>query len=185
MELVTWAQAVARELLAGVLPRRWRHVESAATEAVRIVDMVGPDGELLIAAVVLHDVGYAPDLAETGFHPLDGALYLRRIGASERLCALVAHHSAARVEAEIRGLADQLDDFEDERTPVRDALWYCDMVTGPDGQRFTFNQRLHEITERYGPDSVTGRFLVLARDELRAAVERTEERIRAGFSQPR
>jgi hypothetical protein len=27
------------------------------------------DGEMLIAAAVLHDVGYAPDLSRTGFHP--------------------------------------------------------------------------------------------------------------------
>lgn len=47
------------------------------------------------------------------------------------------------------------------------------MVTVPDGQRFTFGKRVDEITKRYGPDSVTGRFLGLARDELWAAVERT------------
>jgi hypothetical protein len=28
---------------------------------------------MLVAAAILHDVGYAPDLATTGFHPLDAA----------------------------------------------------------------------------------------------------------------
>ena len=36
--------------------------------------------EVLTQAAVLHDVGYAPDVAITGFHPLDGARHLSRSG---------------------------------------------------------------------------------------------------------
>jgi HD superfamily phosphodiesterase len=50
----------------------------------------GEDATLLLAAALLHDVGYAPDIAHTGFHPLDGAWYLREVGAPDRLTALVA-----------------------------------------------------------------------------------------------
>ncbi|MEU4223899.1 hypothetical protein AB0F17_06375 [Nonomuraea sp. NPDC026600] len=47
-------------------------------------------------AVSLHDLGYAPDLVETGFHPLDGASYLRdAVKADDTLYRLVAHHSCA------------------------------------------------------------------------------------------
>ena len=60
--------------------------------------------ELLIAAAYLHDIGYAPELEDTGFHPLDGARWLRAQG-QERLACLVAHHSGAWFEAEARGLA--------------------------------------------------------------------------------
>jgi hypothetical protein len=52
----------------------------------------------------LHDIGYAPELAGTGCHPLDGARYLRRIGVDEQVVSLVAYHSCARIEAEVRGL---------------------------------------------------------------------------------
>ena len=38
----------------------------------------------LVAAAWLHDIGYAPELVETGFHPLDGARYLRREGLMNR-----------------------------------------------------------------------------------------------------
>jgi predicted hydrolase (HD superfamily) len=55
------------------------------------------DGELLEAAAWLHDNGYAPDLSESGFHPLDGARYLRGRGCSDRMCNLVAYHSSALV----------------------------------------------------------------------------------------
>ena len=66
----------------------------------------GEDAELVEAAAWLHDIGYAPDLHDTGFHPLDGARYLRDVeGADPLLCRMVAHHSCALTEAEERGLA--------------------------------------------------------------------------------
>ena len=57
---------------------------------------------LLVAAAWLHDIGYAPTLAATVFHPLDGARHLRALG-HERLARLVAYHSSARWEAEALG----------------------------------------------------------------------------------
>jgi hypothetical protein len=41
-----------------------------------------------MSAVLLHDIGYAPDLVITGFHPLDGARFLRGIGGSDQLVNL-------------------------------------------------------------------------------------------------
>ncbi|MEU5430196.1 HD domain-containing protein [Streptomyces olivoreticuli] len=59
-----------------------------AERARTIAPLLGEDAELLEAAAVLHDVGYAPDLAQTGFHSLDGARYLRGVAhADERSCA--------------------------------------------------------------------------------------------------
>ncbi|MGI8309016.1 hypothetical protein [Saccharopolyspora hattusasensis] len=111
-----------------------------------------------MAVAVVHDVGYAPNLVDTGFHPLDGARFLRSVGAYERLCALVAHHSGARVD-----LSDELVEFTDELGPLRDALW-------SDGQRLTFEGRIAEIERRYEPGSVMRRFLAEGYDELEAAV---------------
>lgn len=85
VELVEWAYE-----LANALPRRWSHVQSVADGAERIAGIADGDAELLVTAAVLHDVGYAPDVATTGFHPLDGARYLAELGASHRLCCLVA-----------------------------------------------------------------------------------------------
>ncbi|WP_229686200.1 HDIG domain-containing metalloprotein [Longimycelium tulufanense] len=174
-ELVTWAYELAREKLAVALPRRWQHVQGVAMEAVRISDVFEPHGELLIAAAVLHDIGYAPDLATTGFHSLDGARYLTASGAPERLVNLVANHSCARLEAQLRGLAAELAAYPDECTPVRDALWYCDMTMTPDGEPCSFDTRAEEIHTRYGPEHVVSQFMAQARDEIRAAVQRTKE----------
>ena len=62
---------------------------------------------MLVAAALLHDVGYAPSLNRLGFHSVDGAWFLRAHD-QEQLASLVAHHSGARFEAEERGLLDKL-----------------------------------------------------------------------------
>ena len=123
------------------------------------VTALGPDDrEILVAAAWLHDIGYAPGLAETGFHPLDGARWLRTAGFGDRLAGLVAYHSCAVFEAEERGLVAVLrSEFRDEEGDLRDALWYADLTTGPDGQPMTVCERLAEIRDRYGPDSVVTR----------------------------
>jgi hypothetical protein len=73
------AAELARTMLAEALPRRWRHVRSVARRARWVAKELSLSDDL-VAAAWLHDIGYAPGLAETGFHPLDGARYLRRQG---------------------------------------------------------------------------------------------------------
>jgi hypothetical protein len=165
--------------LAERLRRRWVHVQGVAERAAELRALFAEDGDLLVASAVLHDVGYAPELAETGFHPLDGARFLRTTDAPARLVNLVAHHSCAYREAELRGLSAELAEFTDEETPLRDALWWADMTTGPDGQRLTVHERIAEIQSRYGPDDLVTWFIRQAKPELVAAVERTEDRARA------
>jgi hypothetical protein len=179
VDTVEWAYEVSRARLADALPNRWAHVRSVADEAQRIGRIMEEDAELLVAAAVLHDVGYAPSVAVTGFHPLDGARYLAGLGASDRLCCLVARHSCAIKEAEMRDLGAEVADFADEATPTRDALWYCDMVTGPTGLRVRFEDRIAEIQERYGPDDLVSHFIRAAQPELGAAVARTTNRMDA------
>ncbi|MBB4968656.1 HD domain-containing protein [Saccharothrix violaceirubra] len=137
------------------------------------------DRELAEAAAVLHDVGYAPDVVASGFHPVDGARYLEEQGFPDRLCALVARHSCAHSEAALREVSADLARWEDEKTAVRDALWWADMTTTPDGGLTTVADRIEEIRERYGPDDLVTASIGQARPELAAAVERTEERLRA------
>ena len=161
--------------MAEPLPRRWGHVQAVAAKAESLRPVLDGDGDLLVAAAWLHDVGYAPPVQDTGFHPIDGGRYLRSFGAEERLCRLVANHSGAVYEAEIRGLADELAEFPDERSLARDGLWYCDMTTSPVGQPITFDDRLAEICQRYGPDHLVPRAITAASDEIRAAIAAVED----------
>ena len=127
---VAWARSQAERLLAP-LGVRWLHVQVVANKAHRLATVLsGDDGEALVAAAFLHDIGYAPPLNRLGFHPVDGAYYLRSHG-QERLARLVAYHSGARFEAEERGLLEELAAFPVEDGPVMDALTFVDMTTGP------------------------------------------------------
>lgn len=91
----TEAEETARRLLAS-LGDRWQHTQGVAARAEVLATAVpGHEQELLVVAAWWHDLGYAPDLRRTGLHQLDGARYLAEAGYPERLCALVAHHSAA------------------------------------------------------------------------------------------
>ena len=177
MSLEAWARTLAREKLAESLPQRWAHVQGVARQARTLRAVVGQDSELLEAAAILHDVGYAPDLAVTGFHPLDGAVYLSRVNAPSRLVHLVAHHSYASLEAQLRGLSTEMEEFKDDHGPTRDALWYCDQTTSPDGEIVTAQARIAEIVQRYGPENLVTQFITKAAQELLAAVYRTEQRL--------
>src|SRR5689334_21279321 len=75
--LASWAQQLACALLQESRPRRWTHVQGVAARARGLVPVLGADADLMEAAAWLHDIGYAPSLAVTGLHQLDGARYLR------------------------------------------------------------------------------------------------------------
>jgi HD superfamily phosphodiesterase len=84
------ARQLAEAKLAGPLPRRWRHVLSMARRAKWVAEQLPLVQDLEMAAW-LHDIGYAPELVDTGFHPLDGARYLRSIGMKRQVVSLVAY----------------------------------------------------------------------------------------------
>jgi putative nucleotidyltransferase with HDIG domain len=169
MSLTSWATPNAERLLSP-LGARWDHVRQVAEQARRIADTVPlADRDLLVAAAYLHDVGYAPELAKTGFHPLDGARWVRDYGPGGRLARLVAHHSCAIYEARVRGLAETLlSEFEPEESLTYDALVFCDLTTGPTGQILSFDERIKDIYGRYGPDHEVSRALNMSHASLAA-----------------
>ncbi len=155
-----------------------------AAAARYVGDVVLPeDAELLVAAAWLHDIGYSPPSPTPG-SILDGARHLRALGAPPRLCSLVAHHSAAVVEAKVRHMrAMLLAEFPPEKSVVADALTFADMTTSPTGQPVTVEERLAEILERYPPTDPVHRAISESSEQLRAAVARVEARL--GVRQPR
>jgi HD superfamily phosphodiesterase len=174
-----WAEHVAHELLEEPLPRRWAHTQGVAAQARSLAGILGEHADLIAAAAWLHDIGYAPAVAVTGFHPLDGARYLRDVcHADPRLCRLVAHHTCAVIEAEERGLADVLlAEFEPERPELADALTYCDMTTGPDGRHLTVEERLAEIRTRYGRGHLVDRSIERATPRIKRSARAVRGRL--------
>jgi hypothetical protein len=143
------ARLLARNMLAGE-GTRWPHVRTAGFVATRLTTLFDDDeAALLLAAATLHDIGYARQIAQTGFHPLDGALFLQSEGFPDRLAALVAHHSQAVVTASRRGVPDLAERFPQEQSLLVDALVYADMHAAPDGRIVGTEWRLTDIARRH------------------------------------
>jgi hypothetical protein len=176
--LVPWAEPLAQTLLRESLPRRCAHVQGVAARARSLAPVLGADADLLQAAAWLHDIGYAPGLAMTGLHALDGARYLRDAQHAEAmLCRLVAYHSYAVIEAGERGLADVLRlEFEPVPYAHSSVLTYCDMTTSPDGELVPVEWRLAEIHHRYGTGHLVGRSIQRATPMILRAVEQVQRR---------
>ncbi|WP_184888670.1 HD domain-containing protein [Sphaerisporangium siamense] len=176
---IAWARELARKTLQDALPRRWEHSFGVGRRAEQLAPILGKDAELLIMSAYLHDIGYAPDLVDTGFHPIDGGRYLRDVhGADELLCKLVAHHTCAEIEADGRGLLDILrSEFPKQRPDLVEALTYCDMTTSPDGVPVEAVDRLAEIRQRYGPDDLVTATIIKATPCIMSAVRAIEGRL--------
>jgi HD domain len=165
------AEQLAEHLLAESLPDRWAHSRGVGLKARELRALAGEHADILEAAAFLHDIGYAPAVRETGFHPLDGARYLRdQTDASPLLCTLVANHTCADVEAEARGLdAPLLAEFPigDEPEPLLvAAITHCDLSVGPRAEVTTAEARIAEILSRYQPGDVVHRAIQRAQPRL-------------------
>jgi hypothetical protein len=126
--LVASARETARRLL-GESPERLRHSAGVAARAESLASAVPDDRRsFLVAAAWLHDVGYAESLHDTGFHPVDGARFLRSAHWDGGICNLVAHHSGSRFVAAARGLGGDLAEFDWAQDPVSDALTVADQT---------------------------------------------------------
>jgi hypothetical protein len=179
MKKADWAEEIARKLLEVPLPRRWAHSQGVASQARALAPILGKDADLLEAAAWLHDIGYSPELVDTGFHPLDGARHLRDVEhADSMLCHLVAHHSCAITEAKERGLSRVLlREFPRPPRALAEALTYSDMTTSPDGNLLTVHDRLAEIGMRYGPGHVVTRSIGRSSPALVTAAARVQLRM--------
>lgn len=168
------AQREAEARLAGQ-PRRLAHVRGVVTAAQQFGRHFDAEtADCLVAAAWLHDIGYAPSVRRTGFHPLDGAVFARSAGFGELVASLVGFHSGAHLEASERGLQG-LSEFSDPPSDVLDALTFCDLTTGPDGSPVPADDRLSDVLTRYAPEDPVHRAVDAGREELLAAVQRVRD----------
>jgi putative nucleotidyltransferase with HDIG domain len=173
---------MAESLLAERLPKRWAHSLGVLRAAQRIAPALGANAELLAAAAVLHDVGYAPEAIDTHQHMIDGGRYLRSKGVDDRICVIVAHHTSSPWEARELGLADALAEFAVTQPQLVDAITYCDLSSSPNGLDVDPATRLDEVLSRYGEGHVVYRAVSAARPHLLAMCARVETRLSAALS---
>lgn len=144
---VEQSRALAREHLSG-MGSRWSHVQGAGLRAQELRDRGLVDDDL-VSAAWLHDIGYAPGIVQTGFHPLDGARYLQESGTPAWIVALVAAHTGAEQEAAERGLLEQWSQLPVPDPLELEVLTLIDLVTSPNGEPVLPGDRIAEILTRY------------------------------------
>jgi len=177
------ASDTATQLLSGV-GMRVAHSRAVAGQAIIVATLLDtPWTSALIDAAWLHDVGYAPPVVDTGFHPLDGARYLRDRGWPSEVCRLVAWHTGAGVEAEMRGLHAVLaGEFASPPSEPAAALAWADLTSSPTGERCSAEERLAEILCRYPPYSIVHRTVAASRESLLSTAAWIDARM--GCTQP-
>jgi hypothetical protein len=117
--------------------------------------------DLVVAAAWLHDIGHAASLSRTGFHPLDGAIYLQQLGWDDGVVRLVAYHSHNAVRAEAVGAVSALEHFEPTSGLVADTLTFADVIAGPDGRGAPITALGYDLNEP--PETTDPRVAELAR----------------------
>ena len=180
--LVERARGVAESRLAP-LARRLAHVRGVAATAEQLVSRIDPlEADALVAAAWLHDVGYAPSLSTTGFHPVDGAVFVRAENFPPVVVSLVAYHTGAEFEARERGLSDALAEFPPPPDFLLDLLTCADMTTSPDGSPVRPNDRISEILSRYPPEDPVHRAIERSAPTLLAAAAQVEALVQQATS---
>ncbi len=177
---MTWTVARTRALAEsclGDMGDRWLHVQAVGRSAEELQARGLDISDAVVMAAWLHDVGYGESVADTGFHPLDGARWLEEYGAPPGVVALVAYHSGARFEAEERGLADALAQFPEPDPDQLDVLTLIDMSTSPNGKRVAVSERLDEILSRYPTADPVHRAVTRSRGSLEESAKRAAERL--------
>ena len=173
LSIINWAEQRVTPLLTP-LGNRWLHTKGVVARARHVSRAFDEeDRATLIAAAYLHDIGYAPSLNTTDFHPIDGANYLLQQGQI-RLASLVAYHSEAQYEAALRGLSNDLNRFSREYSIIADALTYCDMTTSSIGLQISFEERLTDIFQRHDETDIVNQAIHQAISSLTQTITRTQ-----------
>jgi len=177
-------QHTATQLLRDV-GTRLPHSARVASQASKVSDFLEDRWSgAVVDAAWLHDIGYSPAVSSSGFHPLDGARWLRDEGFCEDTCSLVAWHTGAINEARERGLEDEL---RAELAPppqyALDALTWADLTSSPTGDPVSPDLRLDEILGRYEPGSAVHRAIAAGRQGLLESAERDLGRVK-GLERP-
>jgi len=157
--IVSRARSRAAEVLSDD-PLLLEHSARTARRAAVLAHHIPGSGVTdVVAAAWLHDIGYAPPLRRTGFHPLDGALFLMGEDWPERIVRLVAHHSLAALEAPFYGVGHHLGVIEVVTGVDADILVSADLAAGVGDPTPTVEERLEAMrltAEQVGlvPDDV-------------------------------
>ena len=133
---------------------RWRHILGVARKAKILADKLKPNNvqyaEDMFLLGIMHDLGYE-FIESNASHAAIGGEILKRSGY--QYWQEVTQHG---------------DETVDDMTDELFILNCADMSTGPNGEDFTFDERLKEIAQRFGKDANAYKKCVVEVEKLRA-----------------
>lgn len=133
---------------------RWRHILGVARKAKILADKLKPNNvqyaEDMFLLGIMHDLGYE-FIESNASHAAIGGEILKRSGY--QYWQEVTQHG---------------DETVDDMTDELFILNCADMSTGPNGEDFTFDERLKEIAQRFGKDADAYKKCVVEVEKLRA-----------------
>ncbi|MBQ9035083.1 MAG: HDOD domain-containing protein [Alphaproteobacteria bacterium] len=137
-----------------ITQNRWQHILGVARKAKVLAEKLKPDNaqyaEDMFLLGVMHDLGYE-FMESNASHAAVGGKILKR--NNYQYWQEVALHGDETVE----NMSDEL--F---------ILNCADMMTGPNGEDFTFEERLEEIAGRFGKDTAPYQKCVIEVQKLKA-----------------
>ena len=136
-----------------ITQNRWQHILGVARKAKMLAEKLKPNdtqyAEDMFLLGIMHDLGY--EFMESNVsHAAVGGEILKR--NNYRYWQEVSLHGDETVE----NMSDEL--F---------ILNCADMSTGPNGEDFTFDERLKEITQRFGEDAYAYKKCVIEVEKLK------------------
>lgn len=133
---------------------RWRHILGVARKAKILADKLKPNNvqyaEDMFLLGIMHDLGYE-FIESNASHAYVGGEILKRSGY--QYWKEVTQHG---------------DETVDDMTDELFILNCADMSTGPNGEDFTFDERLKEIAQRFGKDADAYKKCVVEVEKLRS-----------------
>lgn len=133
---------------------RWRHILGVARKAKILADKLKPNNvqyaEDMFLLGIMHDLGYE-FIESNASHAYVGGEILKR--NNYQFWSEVSLHG----DETVKNMSDEL--F---------ILNCADMSTGPNGENFTFDERLEEIASRFGKDGDAYKKCVVEVEKLRA-----------------
>lgn len=133
---------------------RWRHILGVARKAKILADKLKPNNvqyaEDMFLLGIMHDLGYE-FIESNASHAYVGGEILKR--NNYQFWSEVSLHG----DETVKNMSDEL--F---------ILNCADMSTGPNGENFTFDERLEEIASRFGKDADAYKKCVVEVEKLRA-----------------
>ncbi len=120
--------------------RRYERVRSSAHEINKRKVHSPINEDLAFCAALLHDIGYIPEAAHTGFHPLDGYNFLLQRGYPQ-LAKLICAHSSSPEEALLRNIGP-LDESNDI---IAKLITFWDVQVKQGGEIVSYTERIRDI----------------------------------------